>query len=374
MPVPVAYHLGQFPPDNLRWEALIPLVGPANAGLARYDGLLQAIPNPQVLLAPLTMQEAVLSSRIEGTQATASEVFEFEADEQRYAGEHRQDIAEVLNYRRALSAAVKKLQELPLSQRMLLEGHRKLMSDVRGANKAPGEYRRIQNWIGPPGCSVETARYVPPGPHLLGDLMSGWERYIHGEALDRLVQLAIVHAEFESLHPFLDGNGRLGRMIIPLFLVEKGLLSSPNFYMSAYFEQDKQAYYDALLAVSATGDWTGWCRYFLQAVIAQSADNERRAHAILSLYTSMKERVVRLTHSQHAIQALDFIFQSPTFASSGFVARAGIPGPTASRILRLLREERILHVVRESAGRSPAILVFRELLNCAEGAAVVPHG
>jgi Fic family protein len=372
MAKPVAYHLGKFPPPALQWEALIPLLGPANAGLARYDGLLQAIPNPSVLLAPLSMQEAVLSSRIEGTQATASEVFEFEADEQRFAGERRNDIVEVLNYRRALSSAVKQMEKLPLSQRILLASHRQLMAGVRGANKAPGEYRRIENWIGPPGCTQATARFLPPAPQLLPDLMGEWERYIHSDVLDRLVQLAIVHAEFEALHPFLDGNGRLGRMVIPLFLVEKKLLSSPNFYMSAYFEQDKQAYYDALLAVSATGDWTGWCRFFLMAITAQAADNEKRARSILHLYNQMKERVVQLTHSQHAILALDFIFQFPTFTSPSFVAKAGIPAPTANRILRLMRDEGILKVVRESAGRSPAILRFSDLLDRAEGV-VVDH-
>ena len=280
----VRYHLGKFPPPSLRWEELIPLLGPASAALARYDGLLQAIPNPQVLLAPLTTQEAVLSSRIEGTQATASEVFEFEADEARFTGERRDDIREVLNYRRALSFAVTKLAELPLSLRLLLDSHRLLMSGVRGASKAPGEYRRIQNWIGAPGCTEETARFIPIAPQLLPEAMGALENYIHSDEPDKLVQLAVVHAEFEALHPFLDGNGRLGRMIIPLFLVEKRLLSSPNFFVSAYFDQDRQSYYDALLSVSAGGDWTPWCRYFLQALSTQALDNEKRARSILDLY------------------------------------------------------------------------------------------
>lgn len=363
----VRYHLGKFPPGSLRWEELIPLLGPASAALARYDGLLQAIPNPQVLLAPLTTQEAVLSSRIEGTQATASEVFEFEADEARFTGERRDDIREVLNYRRALSFAVVKLTELPLSQRLLLDSHRLLMSGVRGSSKSPGDYRRIQNWIGAPGCTEETARFIPIAPQLLPEAMGALEKYIHVDEPDKLVQLAIVHAEFEALHPFLDGNGRLGRMIIPLFLVEKKLLSSPNFFVSAYFDRDRQAYYDALLSVSAAGDWTSWCRYFLQALTTQALDNEQRARSILDLYQAMKVRVADLTHSQHSIRALDFIFQFPTFTGPSFEQRSGIPIPTARRILRLLRDERIVTTVREPSGRSPGIFSFRDLLRRAEG-------
>lgn len=368
----VCYHLGKFPPTQIQWESLIPLLGPASAALARYDGLLQAIPNPQVLLAPLTTQEAVLSSRIEGTQATASEVFEFEADEARFTGEKRDDIREVLNYRRALSQAVTQLSSLPLSQRILMDSHRLLMSGVRGANKAPGEYRRIQNWIGAPGCTEETARFVPIAPQHLPDAMGELEKYIHADAPDRLVQLAIIHAEFEALHPFLDGNGRLGRMIIPLFLVEKKLLSSPNFFVSAFFDQDRQAYYDALLSVSKTGDWTTWCGYFLKAIAAQAFENEVRARAILRLYEEMKACIPVMTHSQHAIRALDFIFQFPTFTSPHFESRSGIPVPTARRILRVLREEKILIPLRESSGRSPAILSFQKLLSCAEGLADHP--
>jgi Fic family protein len=363
----ISYHLGKFPPTGIQWESLIPLLGPASAALARYDGLLQAIPNPQVLLAPLTTQEAVLSSRIEGTQATASEVFEFEADEARFTGERRDDIREVLNYRRALSQAVTQLSKLPLSQRILLDSHRLLMSGVRGASKAPGEYRRIQNWIGAPGCTEETARFIPIAPQLLPDAMGELEKYIHTDAPDRLVQLAVIHAEFEALHPFLDGNGRLGRMIIPLFLVEKKLLSSPNFFVSAFFEQDRQAYYDALLTVSESGDWTPWCRYFLTALTSQASENETRARSILHLYEEMKARIPDVTHSQHAVRALDFIFQFPTFTSPTFEKRSGIPVPTARRVLRVLREEGILLTIRESSGRSPAILSFQRLLHCAEG-------
>src|SRR5690606_30534808 len=186
-----------------------------------------------VLLSPLTAQEAVLSSRIEGTQATLGEVLEFEAqgDLLDESTPKKADIREVLNYRAALKEAVRLLQELPLSQRLLKAAHRVLMEGVRGRNKDPGEYLRVPNWFGPPGCSLEDARYVGCDVGHLPDNMGALERYLHGDAPDRLVQLAVAHAEFEAIHPFLDGNGRLGRLLVPLFLVEKGLLSSPNFYI-----------------------------------------------------------------------------------------------------------------------------------------------
>jgi Fic family protein len=182
---------------------------------------LHGIPNAQVLLSPLTSQEAVLSSRIEGTQATLGEVLEFEATKEPASGDKRDDIQEVLNYRQAMRHAVNAMKTLPLSQRVVRDAHRVLMHGVRGEKKAPGEYRRTQNWIGPPGCRVEQARFVPPAADRLPDLMSAWEKYLHGAASDRLVQLAILHAEFEAIHPFLDGNGRLGRLLVPLFLVDK---------------------------------------------------------------------------------------------------------------------------------------------------------
>ena len=220
MASPVHYHQGHFPPETLNWEKLISLVGSANAAVARYDGLLSAIPNAAVLLSPLTTQEAVLSSRIEGTQATMGEVLEYEAkgDTGDPTSPKEADIWEVLNYRKAMRAAEVLLQKLPLSQRVVRETHKILLSGVRGHGKSPGEYRKIPNWIGPHGCTIDEARFVPVPADKLPDAMSRWEKFIHDEVSDRLIQLALIHAEFEAMHPFLDGNGRLGRMLIPLFM------------------------------------------------------------------------------------------------------------------------------------------------------------
>ena len=295
----VQYHRGKFPPDRwLDWSRLIPLLGPTAAAIARYDGMLAAIPNPEVLLAPLTTQEAVLSSRIEGTQATIGEVLEFEAGRMPASLERREDIHEVLNYRAAMQQARTSLETLPLSQRVIREAHSVLLEGARGEGKAPGDYRRVPNWIGPPGCTLEDAKFVPMEAGGLPDAMSTWERYIHQDVPDRLVQLAVLHAEFEALHPFLDGNGRLGRMLVPLFMWQHGLIRAPMFYISAYFEARRDAYYDGLLAVSRDDDWTGWARFFLDALKEQAEDNLKKAKGILDLYENLKNRVMETLNSR----------------------------------------------------------------------------
>lgn len=369
MSVPVLYHEGVFPPTELNWESLIPLVGSANAAVARYDGLLSAVPNASVLLSPLTTQEAVLSSRIEGTQATMGEVLEYEAkgDTGDPTSAKEADIWEVLNYRKAMRAAESMLETLPLSQRVVRETHKVLLSGVRGHGKSPGEYRKIPNWIGTHGCAMDEARFVPIPADKLPEAMSQWEKFIHSSVSDRLIQLALLHAEFEALHPFLDGNGRLGRMLIPLFMFQAELIQRPMFYISAFLEANRDTYYDKLLAVSRDGDWTGWCIFFLTAVQEQAEENLQKATAILDLYNRMKTHFVDLTHSQYAIHALDWIFERPIFKSSDFIRSTSIPRPTAQRILNVLKSENILKTVEESSGRKSAVLAYTDLLNIAEG-------
>lgn len=364
---PVYYHEGQFPPKAIDWTKLIPLIGPSSAAVARYDGMLAAIPNPDVLLSPLTTQEAVLSSRIEGTQATMEEVLEFEAGQEALSPERKEDIREILNYRAAMREAERLLATVPLSQRVIREAHRVLLSGVRGQHRSPGEYRQVPNWIGPPGCTIEEARFVPISAEKLPDAMSAWERYAHSDVPDKLVQLAILHAEFEALHPFLDGNGRIGRMLIPLFMWQKGLIQKPRFYISAYFESNRDEYYEKLLAVSRDDDWTGWCRFFLEAVRVQAEDNLNKAKAILDLYEDLKRRIPKMTRSQYAVHALDWIFERPVFSSSHFLRMAGIPEPTARRFLGVLQKGKIIQKVVAGSGRRASIYTFSLLLNIAEG-------
>ncbi|NCA87643.1 MAG: Fic family protein [Gammaproteobacteria bacterium] len=370
MSAPVSYHLGRFPPSDLDWRLLIPLIGKANAALARYDGLLSAIPNASVLLSPLTTQEAVLSSKIEGTHVTMGEVLELEAggEPADFTQPKRDEAEEVLNYRVALNVCAKSLAERPLSQHLLREAHAVLMRGVRGEDKTPGQYRVDQNWIGPKGCSIDEAGYVPIAPEHLQAGMDAWMAYLSDQTQpDPLVQLAIVHLEFEALHPFRDGNGRLGRMLIPLFLYQRRLLGSPNFYMSGYLEEHRETYQERLRAVSRDDGWTTWCAFFLDGIIEQAAENERKARAILALYERARVNVVEVTHSQHAQRAVDFLFQQPIFSATHFTEASRIPKPTATRILALLREADLLHTLREGRGRRTGIYAFRQLLNLAEG-------
>jgi len=354
---------------ELDWVRLVPLIGPANAAVARYDGMLAAIPNAHVLLNPLTTQEAVLSSRIEGTQATMGEVLEYEAKGATDGPNtpKEADIWEVLNYRIAMRTATGMLKELPLCQRIVLECHKILLNSVRGHGKSPGRYRKIPNWVGPKGCPIEEAKFVPIAADKLPEAMSRWERYIHEDTPDRLIQLALIHAEFEALHPFLDGNGRLGRMLIPLFLYQAKLIRQPMFYISAYLESHRDEYYERLLAVSRDNDWSGWCAFFLKVIRIQAEENLIKAQAILDLYNGMKIRFAELTHSQYAIHALDWIFERPIFRSSDFVRSAHIPKPTAFKIIGILKENNILKVLQEGSGRRPSVLAYPELLNIAEG-------
>jgi Fic family protein len=371
---PVHYHLGKFPPKTLDWPRLIPLIGPASAGLARYDGLLSAIPNSGVLLSPLITQEAVLSSKIEGTRVTIGEVLEIEAGGRSdlLSQPKRDEAEEVLNYRKAMQACVAEMEHRPLSQHMLRAAHSVLMQGVRGQDKSPGSYRKDQNWIGPEGCTIEQASFVPVSPEHLQHGMDEWERYLQSNSQpDALVQLAIVHVEFEALHPFNDGNGRLGRMLIPLYLFQRRLLASPNFYISGYLEARREEYQERLRAVSRQDDWTQWCEFFLRAICHQAAENERRARAILALYDRVKIQVADLVHSQHSMRAVDFIFQTPIFSAPAFVHRSGMPKPTANRILSLLRENGLLLTIQHGRGRRPGFYAFSELLQIAEGDALV---
>lgn len=354
-----------LPLKDLDWRPFRRLVGPANAALARYDGILQAIPDPQVLLSPLTTQEAVLSSRIEGTQANLEEVLEFEA--RKRDPESNSDIREIINHRTAMHMAVDVLRQRPICVNLVLDIHRYLLDSVRGRDKARGEFRRVQNYIAGSSPGIENAAFIPPEPGIVLPHMRNLEKYIHNdEEDDRLVQLAIVHAQFELIHPFLDGNGRVGRILLPLFLFEKQLLSAPMFYLSAYLNEYRDEYCDRLGAISASKDWAGWIEFFLTAIIEQARINTDKVKAIRALYETKIEKVRQLTHSEYTVKAVDCIFSSPIFLSTDFFNRCGIPRPTAARILKVLIDERILCVLQERSGRKPALLLFTKLVKITE--------
>lgn len=360
------YEPEALPIPDLNYRQLISLVGEANAALARYDGLLQAMVNPAVLLSPLTNQEALLSSKIEGTQATLEEVLEYEAGQEQDEATTR-DIQEVFNYRTALRMAQAQLSDRPIRLSILLQLHRILMDSVRGKDKTPGEFRKDQNWIGLYGRPTEEASFVPPNPLRLMDHLQAWEAYLDYQDFDALAQTAIVHAQFELIHPFKDGNGRIGRLLIPLFLYNKGRLSSPMFYLSGYLESHRDEYYARLQDISRNRDWTGWVAFFLRGIIEQARTNTEKAQGIMRLYDDMKERVRVITHSQHSAQIVDALFDRPTFQVSEFSQRTNINKQTAHALIRQLHEEGIINIIRQSSGRRAAIYAFPNLLNIAEG-------
>ena len=363
-----------LPLTDLDYRLLLPLVGQANAALARYDGLLQGIPNPAVMLSPLTMQEAVLSSKIEGTQATVDEVLQQEAGLLQ-EGEKYKDIQEISNYRLALFKAREYLRDYPIRLAFVRELHRILMSSVRGQDKNPGEFRRDQNWIGRQGCTIEQASFVPPNPLQLPDFLQAWERYLDSDDVDFLIQTAVVHAQFELLHPFKDGNGRIGRILIPLFLYQKRALSQPMFYLSEYLETHRDEYYARLKAISAEQGWDGWIAFFLRATIAQAGQNTTRVVAIKALYDEMKIAIQETTHSQYSVHLLDAIFSKPVFRTSDLAQRLtadyGIHEKTAPALLRQLKAAGILRELQAGSGRRAATFCFPRLINMAAGREVL---
>ena len=362
-----------LPRQDIDWPGLLPAIGAVNRAVAHYDGILHGVPNPGVLLSPLTTQEAVLSARIEGTQATLTEVLRFEAGEDVAETEgRRQDIQEILNYRRALREAERELEGRPFSLNLLKRLHAVLLDSVRGRDRGRGEFRRVQNWVGGLGTAMEDASFVPPEPLRVMELLDNWEKYYHAEERDPIVQLAVIHAQFEIIHPFVDGNGRLGRILVPLFLYERRILSRPMFYLSGYLEEHRDEYVAALRELDGTRSWNHWIRFFLDAVSAQAEANASTARAIMALYDRLKQQVLELTRSQYAVPLLDYLFADPVVTSSDLVGAPAMPSKQmVMTLLRKLRDAGILKVLRESRGRRAQVLALAELINLCEGREVI---
>jgi Fic family protein len=344
------------------WLALIPAMGRANRHLAEYKGRLRRLPNSDLLLSPLRLQEAVLSSRIEGTLATMSEVLQFEAGQLPERESRRQDIEEILNYRVALDTAMQELKVRPFNLNLLLKLHRILLQSVRGQNKAPGEFRKQQNYVGSRVGGVEQIRFTPPEWTTLADGLSNWEKYYHSDE-EPIVRLALIHAQFEFLHPFLDGNGRLGRILIPIFMFEQGLLSQPTFYLSEYLEEHRDEYVDRLNDLGRVKNaWRYWTEFFLNAVSEQARRNIDKADAILALYEGLKQRFIDATGSKYAVPLLDSVFELQYFQAGQLQWLGNAPSkPTLMTMLRALEGKKIIRVYRDATGRRPAIWWIPEL-------------
>ncbi|MBN1504088.1 MAG: Fic family protein [Candidatus Eisenbacteria bacterium] len=361
-----------LPLKGIEWADLIEPVSEATSALARYDALLRGIPSPSLLLSPLMTEEAVISSRIEGTIATAMEVLRFDAEPQPMPKEHKADekilrrreaVKEVSNYRKAMLLAVGELEKRPLCLNLIKNMHGVLLEGVRGRDKGRGLFRREQNYIGKYGTPIEQAIYVPPEPLKVDECMSNLETYCHYEERNRLVQVSVIHAQFELIHPFSDGNGRIGRILVPVFLYSTGVLKNPTYYISAYLEATRDEYYGRLLAVSESNDWMGWIKYFLRAMAIQAEDSCKKVDRIQSLYSAKKDQLLELTRSRFAIRALDCIFNYPVFNAGLFASESKIPRRSALRVLKELVRGGVIEKVREKSGRRSALYVFSELLD-----------
>ncbi len=357
----LAFVPAPLPPQIEYDTELVLALSRADGALSELSGLGRLLPDPHLLIAPYLRQEAVLSSRIEGTVTTLSELLIDQAGGATSERE-RDDLREVRNYVVALEHGLSRLAELPLSLRLVREVHEQLMRGVRGDSRAPGEFRRIQNWIGPPGSTLATATYVPPPVPEMTEALGLWERFVNDrDTTPPLVQCALMHEHFEAIHPFLDGNGRVGRLLITLFLVERGRLSQPLLYLSAFIEAHRNEYYDALLRVRTDGDWRGWLLFFLAGVTETA---ERAAQQAITLM-SIRERYHELfRRAPRAVALVDELFRSPYVTTAGVAQALGVSTPTAKRAMDKLLAEGVLADLGERAWRR--VYVAPEIMRAIE--------
>lgn len=352
--------------ENLKWTELIEDLGQANRALAKYAGLLYAMQNPSLLLSPFFREEAVRSNRIEGTRVDTIDVLRSEAGDSARDESEKRDLQEVVNYRRAMDYAVAELEYRPMSLDFLKGLHFVLLDSVRGNDKLPGRFREVQNYIGSELGGIENARFVPPDPLSVPALMDNWMDYFSSAEKDPIVQAAIVHAQFEIIHPFCDGNGRVGRMLLPLFFFGKKVLPTPMFYLSRYFERFESEYKNALLGVTANNGWTAWVKFFARAVASQAEENFQIAEKIQNYYRSAKLRILEKTRSQHAIPLLDAIVAAPIFRISSLKP---VKKPSRIVLMQLVAQFEELGIVRciePAAGRKGALYVCPPLVNIPE--------
>ncbi len=360
----VGYHYDAFPPSNLKYSELLKPLGRAAEALARFDQMLKNMHNSEFLIAPLRNQEAVLSSRMEGTVSTLDEVLQYEADhdgEIEEGGNYRSDVVETFLYQRTIKYAQKAIEDgTPISDWLIRGLHQQLLMHGRGSVKNPGKYKDEQNYL------VDKIRkkvlFIPISQEKLQDGLDSFFEYVENSEDQSIIKSAIAHVEFEAIHPFKDGNGRIGRVLITLMLWKSGLISSPHFYVSGYFEENKELYIDKMKNVSKDNDWTDWCKFFLEAVEKQAIKNLKIAEEIKNLYDEMKEIFRENLSSKYHDKALDFVFTNPIFRNTKFINNSGIPTSTAYGFIKALLEDGLLRIVEEAAGSRPALYSFEPLM------------
>lgn len=329
-------------PEIVWTDRLIRSLSDADRLIGQLSGEGKQLPNPHLLIRPFIKREAVLSSKIEGTQATLGELLANDAGA--IVDRSPDDLREVGNYVTALDYGIKRLRTLPLSLRLIREVHEKLMEGVRGDHATPGEFRKTQNWIGPAGCTLQNATYVPPSPDLLMDCLGTWEQFLHVQKIPPLIQAGLLHYQFEAIHPFLDGNGRVGRLLIVLFLVERNVLTAPLLYISAFFEATRSEYYNQLLAVSRESNWNQWLEYFLNGIARMSEDVLSRAERINLLLQSWKEKVAG-QKPKILFDVIDLLAENPFWSTKMISERLQVAFTTAQRAVNVLVEKEVLSQV-----------------------------
>jgi Fic family protein len=335
----------------------VSLLADAEAALGRLAGAGRLLPNPHFVARPYLLREAVSSARIEGTQTDVQEVLDAVATE----AEPNADVEEVVNYIRALDAGIELASRVPLGVRVIRTMHEILLAGVRGRERQPGELRRSQNWTGAPGATPETAIFVPPPPEELGDLLADWERFANLEdGLPALVCAALLHYQFETLHPFLDGNGRLGRLLIVFYLITRGRLPAPLLYLSPYLEERRDEYFACLQGVRERGDFDAWLRFFLRGVEAQANDAVARAERLLDLRERYRAATAALR--SQAASLVDLVFETPVLTTRLVETRLSVARPTALRLLSQLEDLGILTEI-ETGARGRRRWIAREVLD-----------
>ena len=347
-------------PRELRLSPeLVLLLDGASRAVSTLAGVGETVPNPHLLARPFARREAVLSSRIEGTVASLSDVFKYEAVSKRRASDG--DTAEVFNYVRALEYGIQRLDNLPISFRLVNELHEILMAGVRGENRSPGRFREEQVWIGAPESRIQEARFIPPPPMYLRDLFYNWEDFVNNsQRLPPLIRCALMHYQIETIHPFSDGNGRIGRLMITLFLCATKILTTPLLYLSAYFERNREKYYDELFNVSLTGDWERWLTYFLQGIYIESRDVLARIRHVRQLEDEWRTLLLDRRESSNGLRLLEELFANPVVTASRVSELLGVSDPGARRVLKRLIDAGILSRIE---GTWPNLYIAQQLID-----------
>ena len=349
-------------PPEIKWSReLVHALSDADRLIGKLAGEGRRLPNPHLLMRPFLAKEAVLSSKIEGTQATLGELLASEAGA--VVERSPDDLREVGNYVTAMEHGVKLLKKLPISLRFVRELHGKLMHKVRGELATPGEFRHTQNWIGVPGSTIMTASYVPPSPDDLMNCLGEWEKFLHDKTLPPLVQIALAHYQFEAIHPFLDGNGRVGRLLIILMLMDRDILPAPLLYISAFFENHRRDYYDRLNGISMQGEWDQWLLYFLNGIARQSEDASKRAEKINTLIDEWKT-MVAAESSPVPLQLVEMLSQNPYLTINKASKELKVAFTTVQRGIGKLEKHGI--VIENTGGKRERVYCAKKLLDVLE--------